>query len=425
MNKKMKIVWLTQFSNSEIREHLSLGLSVIKQLYYSIRGFHATPHVDRFSWNTNMIIQAEKLTDYFDLFVVCPYRNIRKRKICFKLRGINYIFIKDQSSDSFLNSIKKRVLHNSFPTYPKNWAKLESEIDKIHPDIIHLIGAENVNYSPAIIDLSKKYKTIAQLQTLMIDPEFPTKYPISKEYYEYRSFWEAKVLQSVHYVGTNSPTFVNIIKEKIDANKNFLNIELPEGEMADRNANSLKEYDFEYHAFDIEKASWDAVESFAIACKKHPNIKLDIIGGCSEDFKKRLIQRIAELGVGKNVVFEGRFETIDQVKQQVKKSKFSVIPLQIDYISSTIIESMAFGNPVVSTITPGTPTLNIKRKSLLLSPIGDYQAMADNMCSLVENDSFASQIKENAFQTIEEMYDHYSIIKKWIDTYKEITELKL
>lgn len=420
MEKKIKVVWLTQFSNSDIRAHLPLELSLIQRFYYCIRGFHAATPVDRFPWNTNMLIQAEKLLDKIDLYVVCPYRNIRRRKVSFSLRGINYVFIKDQGSESVLNFIKKRFAKNPYPIYKSNWIRLENEINKIHPDIIHLIGAENVNYSPAIINLSKRYKTIVQLQTLMIDPEFRNKYPITDDAYTYRTHWEELVLKSVHYVGTNSPFFEKIIKERLGNNIKFLDIELPEGEMADRDSKVQKEFDFEYHAFDIEKAALDALEAFAITCKKHPDITLDVIGGFSNEFKCKIDQRLVELGINNNVIFEGRFETIDEVKKQVKKSRFSVVPLRIDYISSSIIESMALGNPVVSTITSGTPTLNRKRHSVLLSPIDDYKAMADNMCNLLEDELFALEMRENAFLTIEELYNHFAIINKWIDTYYQL-----
>ena len=46
---------------------------------------------------------------------------------------------------------------------------------------------------------------------------------------------------------------------------------------------------------------------------------------------------------------------------------------------------MAYGLPVITTITPGTPKLNDNRESVLLSPIGNHQAMADNMIKLLEN----------------------------------------
>ena len=420
MAERIKVVWLTQFSNKEIRNLLPLRPSLVQRIYYKMRGLHSAPPMDRFPWNTNMLVQAEKLTDYLDLYVVCPYRDLSKHRVSFQIRGINYIFIKDEASVSLKNSLKRRFHKDEFPVYRKNWKRLEKEIDRIHTEIVHLIGAENVNYSPTIISLSKKYTTIVQLQTLMIDPEFPARYPISKEAYEYRVGWEARVLQSVHYVGTHSEPFREIIRTRIDENKKFLNIEMPEGEMADRNTNHNKVYDFEYHAFDIEKAAMDVIESFAIAHRKHPEITLDVIGGYSPHFKEQLDDRICKLGIKESVVFEGRFETIDEVKNQVKKSRFSIIPLRIDYISSSIIESMAFGNPVVSTITPGTPTLNKSRQSVLLSEVDDVQGMADNMCHLIEDEAFAETIRENAFQTIEEMYDHYNIMRKWVDAYNQI-----
>jgi len=79
---------------------------------------------------------------------------------------------------------------------------------------------------------------------------------------------------------------------------------------------------------------------------------------------------------------------------------------------------MANGLPVVSTITPETPNLNKKRESVLLSPAGDFSAMADNMLKLLNDENFAEKIRENACITASERVNNEQIIRKWIDAYR-------
>ena len=85
-----------------------------------------------------------------------------------------------------------------------------------------------------------------------------------------------------------------------------------------------------------------------------------------------------------------------------------------------LCEAMACGLPVVTTITPATPKLNEERESVLLSEKGDYQTMADNMIRLVENETFASLIRNNAIKTVQEKYSNESFMLKWRKAYYQI-----
>ena len=83
---------------------------------------------------------------------------------------------------------------------------------------------------------------------------------------------------------------------------------------------------------------------------------------------------------------------------------------------------MANGLPVVTTITPATPRLNETRESVLLSEKGDFQAMADNMCRLLEEEGLADTLRNNAAVELQERYSNESAMKQWRENYYKVIE---
>ena len=119
-----------------------------------------------------------------------------------------------------------------------------------------------------------------------------------------------------------------------------------------------KLYDFVYFAADISKAVDYAIEGFAIAKKSFPNITLHVVGGYSDSYMQTLRDKMQELGLGQEVDFTGKLLTHDDVLAEIRKAKFALLPLKVDLIAGTIREAMSNGLPVVTTVTPVTPTLN-------------------------------------------------------------------
>lgn len=167
----------------------------------------------------------------------------------------------------------------------------------------------------------------------------------------------------------------------------------------DTNVN--KEFDFVYYAANISKAGADAIEAFGLAYKENPNLTLNIIGDYSESTYIQLMSRIRELGFERNVTFSGYLPTHVDALKQVVKSRYGLVPIKIDLISGTIIECIILGLPVVTFKTKGTPQINNSGEAVLLSDIGDYQDMANNMLRLVNDEALGRSmvIKARDFYT--------------------------
>ena len=94
-------------------------------------------------------------------------------------------------------------------------------------------------------------------------------------------------------------------------------------------------------------------------------------------------------------------------------------------ISGTIREAMACGLPVVTTRTPETPSLNKDRESVLISDMGDFKGMADNMIRLVDDNIFAEQIRKNGIQTVRMRYHNAKFMSDLKDTYYSVLSNKM
>ena len=146
-----------------------------------------------------------------------------------------------------------------------------------------------------------------------------------------------------------------------------------------------------------------------------------VVGGYDEPILKSLKSILTKNEVPEqSVCFTGRLKTHEDVLHEIRKARFAILPLKIDVISGTIREAMSNGLPVVTTITQGTPSLNEKRESVLLSEAGDHDAFAKNMLKLLDNPQLADNIRKNAIDTINETYNNHLIIEKWIKAYHAI-----
>ena len=411
-NKKIKIAWICHFSNAEVRNELSLN-SYAKQ--------RATK--DYSQWNTNAINEFKKFEDV-ELHVISPHAGINSNVQEFSKDGIYYHFFRSED-DRFMFRLKRKFLKGKYltPKYNNNTSTILSIIDKTKPDIIHLIGAENPNYSASALLAPKDTPLIVTLQTLMIDPDFFKNYPITKQMYDYRSGIEREVLLRADYVTCRAQRFKDVLKEQFNPPLKILNMALIVGEKVNT-TECEKEYDFVYFAKDIEKAADWVIEAFALAHKKHPKITLNIVGGYAAQTKVELDKRLEELGISENVTFTGSLPSHDDVINQVRKSRFAILPLKIDMITGTIREAMANGLPVVTTITPATPKLNENRKSVLLSEKEDFNNMASNMLDLLDNEDLYNTLQANGYATVRERYDNGIEANLWREAYYAVLENK-
>ena len=422
MKDKIIVVWLCHFSNSFVHEKLDLGSNFFIKIVKRLAGKATTPLIPEFAnWITNGIAEMEKMSEV-ELHVVCPYPNLKNKTQEFSENSINYHFFRSEDAELRIILYKKLFRPSNY-NYCRNRSRIHKILDAIQPDIIHLFGAENPYYASALLDNCGKSIIIAQLQTLMNDPIFRDNYPIDSDSYEYRSEIERKLINKADYIATPVEKYRQIIKHVIKPNAQFLNISLALKDPIVMEE-SDKQFDFVYFAACIDKAADLAIEAFSIAYKERPFIKLDIIGGYDIEFKHYLDYLIRKYGIVDSVTFEGSLPTHNDVLKQIRKSRFALLPLKVDITSSTIREAMSNGLPVATTDTGplGTQQLNLNRENVLISPIGNHRALANNMVRLLDDNYLAETLRQNAFLTRSEANSNEMTIKRYVETYKACLE---
>lgn len=418
MSKELKIVWLCTVNNRDIYSRIQLSSFVLIRLKQCLLGRPVPKFTEKAQWNTNAIKEFEKFED-IKLSVIFPYDGIKGRIQNFSINGIEYFCYR--TDDDFLSSFVKIKIFRRKKDYPKTRKIVSFLISKIKPDVVHVIGAENPNYSICALDVPKTIPCVVSLQTLLSFPGFKDNYPMGERLYQYRSYIEQSVLKRSDYIASTMKPYNDYIRKYIKTDAIFLNMKLAVGVEVNMEKKE-SEYDFVYFAKNIKKAADDALNAFALAHNENPSLTLNISGSYDPDYKIKLEERIMELNLEKCVYITGSKQTHDEVLNQIKKSRFALLPLKVDLISSTVREAMACGLPVVTTITPATPDLNARRESVLLSNKGDYKGMAHNMLRLVCDTEYANQIRENAVITIQEKYSNEALMKQWRKAYFEIID---
>lgn len=417
--KKIRVVWICSFSNPEIREKLSIRRpSLFERVAYHVLKKQMSYGKDSAIWNVNAIKEFEIFQDEIELHVVCAIRNLKSEEQTFVLRGVHYHCFREENS-SLLRKLRRQLFTKNSELFAENRRNFSHIIADIKPDIVHVIGAENPYYSLSALDIPEDIVSIVQLQALLVRLVDVTDKPEEKESFAYKGELEKQIIRKVDYIGTTVPEFIDYIRKYIRPDAQFLGISLAMGQKIDR-TECEKQYDFVYWSANINKAGEDAIEAYILAYKQNPTITLDIIGGYSDDFKAKLIERLTSVGAENSVTFEGLLPTHDDVIHQLRKSKIALLPLKMDFVPNTLHEAMANGLPVITTRTDGTPGLNVNRQTVLISEQGDYGNMSQNMLKVLDEPSLFSELQQNGFTTESDYDSNEKRMKKWLQAYKQI-----
>lgn len=415
MENKIKVVWLAQFSNPQVRSRLKFKVPPIERIVRKIKHREYPPQADYCRWVTNAIKEVEEFEDV-ELHIIAPISKLDRHESVFVMNGIHYYFYRDAAGTDI--EFIKRIFNSGHITdYKRNRRYVKQLIREINPDIVHLFGAENLNNAYCLLDVPKNIPTIVQLQTLLSSPQFFEGSGMTETEYNARVKCEQTVIKNANYIGTGAKGFFPIIRDNIKQDVVCVNMLLALAEQVNV-CSAPKEFDIVYYARNINKAADWAVEAFVRASKRHPGLTFHLIGGYNNEYRSLLMEKICDAGLQNFVTFEGELPTYEDVISQVRKAKVALLPLKVDLVSGTIRESFSNGVPVVSTITPGTPKFNEKRESLLLSEKGDFDGMAESILKIIEDEDFAKTLAQNAYTTIQERSDNKSRMRKTVEIYK-------
>lgn len=156
-----------------------------------------------------------------------------------------------------------------------------------------------------------------------------------------------------------------------------------------------------------KKAPYLTILAFQEVLKKHPHLKLKMIGdGELFDVSKNLVK---SLGLETNIILLGGLERKEIIKHLQSAFLFvqhSLVALNGDSEGTPvgIIEAMAAGLPVVSTRHAGIPDVVIENETGFLVDEGDIDAMAEEILKIVKNRELAETFGKKANTLIQENF---------------------
>lgn len=120
-----------------------------------------------------------------------------------------------------------------------------------------------------------------------------------------------------------------------------------------------------------------------------------------------------------SVHFYGWVEKEEKAKLYQNCSLF-VLPSYNEGMPMSILESMSYGQAVISTCVGGIPTVIQEGVNGLLIEPGDTIALKNTICEMLRDDEKKSHIGKRAFQTVETDYNIHKNINALVELYESI-----
>jgi glycosyltransferase involved in cell wall biosynthesis len=123
------------------------------------------------------------------------------------------------------------------------------------------------------------------------------------------------------------------------------------------------------------------IEALPVLRAHFPDVRLLVVGGeMQPGFQKKLEDLARSCGLDENVVFTGRRRDVPRL---MAAADVYAMPSQWEPFGLVFAEAMAMRLPVVALDNGGTPEVVAHGVTGLLSPLGDQQALVDNLSALL------------------------------------------
>lgn len=383
---KIKLALLCHLSNPLIREHLKLT------------GHHFYFYRDFAIWNRN-IINALKERKDIELFVISPHTGMKEQSQEFELEGVNYFFYRPSLPYPWIY-LERYIFPQLKYNNKHNRRIIAGFIQRIRPDIVNLIGAENAYYSIAALDIND-IPILIHCQTVFANPD---RLKNVGSVVQQRWDTEIQLFRKTPYIACAGRMHYDLVKKYApDATVLFMKWPMPVPPAIKK---VPKKYDFVFFARALSKnKGFDkAIEAMGIFHNQHPEARFLAIGGKDASWPT-YEERINQLGLPPCLEVHPPFPEYEDVLQYVKQARFALLPISMDVISGTIWESMRLGLPVITFRTSGTPSLNEKREAVMIAERGDVNGLVQFMDKVYTDSSYADRLRENAYQIVREYDD--------------------
>jgi glycosyltransferase involved in cell wall biosynthesis len=159
----------------------------------------------------------------------------------------------------------------------------------------------------------------------------------------------------------------------------------------------------------------DVVRAFAEVKKEFPNAELDLVGkGPSQGQIVELVQRLGISGVN----FCG-VASRQAIGSFYDRADIFINASKLDNMPVSVLEAFASGTPVVTSAPEGMSYIVDHERTGLLSAVGDFRALANNVMRLLREPGLAERISGSAFEESRK-YRWDQVRQQWLEVYRSL-----
>ena len=163
-----------------------------------------------------------------------------------------------------------------------------------------------------------------------------------------------------------------------------------------------------------EKGHPTLIDAWPLVLRNVPNAHLLIVGEGSR--REALEQQVAELGIGRHVIFTGRRDDVPEVTAALD---VAVLPSYREAQGLTILEAMALSRPVVASNVGGIPEMVEDGRTGLLVPPHDHEALAAAITRLLTDHSLADMLARAGHDLVHQRFCVELMVSAIEDLYDE------
>ena len=163
------------------------------------------------------------------------------------------------------------------------------------------------------------------------------------------------------------------------------------------------------------KGQQELIPALKRVCDKYPNTKCLFVA--EKPTVTDLEQLAEDLGIRKNIVFEGYREDIPEI---MKMLDLFVIAPKLEAFGIVLIEAMACAKPVIATHTGGIPEVVKDKLNGLLISYKDISALSDAIIYMIDNRQEAVKMGLNGYKIAGEYFDINKSLDKIENIYYEV-----
>ncbi len=301
-------------------------------------------------------------------------------------------------------------------------------IRNINPDLIHLYGSENPDYSAPAIKLLGEYPVLLTVQGYVY-LHSKSKKPLNRLFQLYRLKYEREINRSVRFLTSSEAISIEELKNN---NTGFwekcekIFCLTPITKVPKVCANKVgKEYDVVFYArINKIKGIEDLIDVVSYLKEKGRLLKTLIMGRGGDAYVDYIKKKVADKGCSGIVTFAGFIENHEEVYLHAAKARVLVLPSHSDGTPNTIREAMFMKLPVVANNVGGIPTFNAKRHCIHLVKFGDIEDLANGICKVLDDDIYREELICNAYSEAYEVFSPDAIYGQLLFAYKDIFSKK-